>query len=171
MYITSIFAYHSIALIHVAFMEEMAHESINIHVRLHVGLFLSCKLQCQLTFTFPFLITRWIWFLGRSVWLRWLQPDISQCQAFPRIALPMSPSLDLETPSAIPSPQWKLKNVLTLKSLLCTDMQYSGTFQSNHICFANVVLGSRYWESWVATVSPLAYKWLLNPIKLYLSLL
>lgn len=100
-------------------MEEMACVSIYMYIWLHVGLFLSYKLRCQF-FTFPHLITRWIWFLGRSVWLRWLQPDISQCQAFPRRALPMSPSLDLETPAAIPSPQWKLKNVLTLKSRLYT---------------------------------------------------
>lgn len=126
-------------------MEEMACVSIYTHIWLHVGFFLSYKLRCQFTFTFPCLITRWIWFLGRSVWLQWLQPDISQCQAFPRRALPMSPSLDLETPSAIPSPQWKLKNVLTLKSLLYTDMQYSGTFQNNHVHFANVLLGSRCW--------------------------
>lgn len=118
---------------------------IYMHIWLHVGLFFSYKLRCQFTFTFPCLITRWIWFLGRSVWLQWLQPDISQCQAFPRRVLPMSPSLDLETPSAIPSPQWKLKNVLTLKSLLYTDMQYSGTFQNNHVHFANVLLSSRCW--------------------------
>lgn len=93
---------------------------------LYGGPFLSWKLRCQFALTFPFLITRWIWFLGRSDWLQWLQPDISQCQAFPRITLPMSLCLDLETPSAIPSPQWKLKNVLTLKSPLCTDLQYSG---------------------------------------------
>lgn len=125
-------------------MEEVESMSIYTHIWLHVGHFLSYKRRCHFTFTFPCLITRQIWLLERSAWLQWLQPDISQCQAFPRRTLPMSPSLDLETPSAIPSPQWKLKNVLTLTPLLYTDMQYSGTFQNNHhVHFANVLLRSR----------------------------
>lgn len=82
----------------VVFTEGVACVPMYAHIWLH-WVFSELQSRCQFPFTLPCLITSWLWFLGRSVWLQSHWPDTLQCQAFPRTA----PSLDLETPSAIPS--------------------------------------------------------------------
>lgn len=92
--------------------------------------FSELQSRCQFPFTFLCLLTSWIWFLGRSVWLQWPWPDRHLAMS----GFPTHSSANGSQPrpwNTLCHSKPSVKNVLTLKSRLNTDMQYLGTFQNN----------------------------------------